>query len=103
CEVAIILVVDAAQIDDVLFGPGGAITALPAGGIVMVASTSDPDSGAPLAPRIAAAGGALVDAPVSGGPRRAADGAMTMMIAGEAAGPARWHGLLGANPGQGFP
>jgi len=96
CEVAIILVVDAAQIDDVLFGPGGAITALPAGGIVMVSSTVDPDYVAALAPRIAAAGGALVDAPVSGGPRRAADGAMTMMIAGEAAALARCDVLLAA-------
>jgi 3-hydroxyisobutyrate dehydrogenase-like beta-hydroxyacid dehydrogenase len=86
CEVAIILVVDA----------GGAITALPAGGIVMVSSTVDPDYVAALAPRIAAAGGALVDAPVSGGPRRAADGAMTMMIAGEAAALARCDVLLAA-------
>ena len=30
CEIAIVLVVDAAQIDDVLFGPDGAVASLPA-------------------------------------------------------------------------
>jgi putative dehydrogenase len=96
CEAAFILVVDAAQIDDVLFGPDGAIAAPRTGGIVMVSSTVDPDYVAALAPRVGAAGGLLVDAPVSGGPRRAADGTMTMMIAGEPAALARCDALLAA-------
>ena len=102
CDIAIVLVVDAAQIDDVLFGADGAMAALPAGRIVMVSSTVDPDYVAALAPRVAAAGGLLVDAPVSGGPRRAADGTMTMMIAGEPAALARCEALLAAIAGKVF-
>ena len=96
CGITIVLVVDAAQVDDVLFGRDGAAAALPPAGIVMVASTVDPDYVTALAPRIAATGGALIDAPISGGPRRAADGTMTMMIAGEPAALARCGPLLAA-------
>jgi putative dehydrogenase len=102
CEVAIILVVDAAQIDDVLFGAEGAIAALPTGGIVMLSSTVDPDYVAALAPRVAAAGGVLVDAPVSGGPRRAADGTLTMMIAGDTGALARCDAVLAATANKVF-
>jgi L-threonate 2-dehydrogenase len=82
CPITVVLVVDAAQVETVLFGAGGAASALPGGRIVLVASTVDPDFVAALAPRVRDAGGALVDAPVSGGPARAADGTMTMMVAG---------------------
>ncbi len=84
-DVAIVLVVDAGQIDDVLFGPGGALPALRPGKALVVASTVDPDYVAGLTQRIRATGAALVDAPVSGGPRRAADGSMTIMASGDAA------------------
>ncbi|MFO1323881.1 MAG: NAD(P)-dependent oxidoreductase [Burkholderiales bacterium] len=83
CAVTIVLVVDARQVDDVLFGPGGAAAALPPAGIVVVSSTIDPDDVAALAARVAATGGTFVDAPVSGGPARAADGSMTIMAAGD--------------------
>ncbi len=78
CDITIVLVVDADQVDRVLFGPDGAAAALHPQRIVVIASTVDPDYVAALAPRIET----LVDAPVSGGPRRAADGTMTMMVAG---------------------
>ena len=39
CDVAIVLVVDAAQIGAVLEGPGGALAALHAGRVLVVAST----------------------------------------------------------------
>ncbi len=102
CDVSIILVVDAPQVETVLFGPEGAAAALPAGHIVMLASTVDPDYVAALAPRVAAHGGLLIDAPVSGGPRRAADGTMTMMVAGDDAARARCGPLLDAIAGKVF-
>ncbi len=102
CAVTIILVVDAAQVDAVLFGDDGVADALPAGGIVVLASTLDPDYVAALAPRLAAAGGTLVDAPVSGGPRRAHDGTMTMMIAGEDAACLRCEPVFAAIAGKSF-
>ncbi len=102
CGVAIVLVVDAPQVETVLFGPGGAAAALAGGRVVLLASTCDPDYVAALAPRVAAHGGALVDGPVSGGPRRAADGTMTMMVAGDDAARARCAPVLAAIAGTVF-
>jgi 3-hydroxyisobutyrate dehydrogenase len=68
CDAIILLVVDAPQIDTVLFGPDGAAPALTPGAVVVASSTVDPAFAAALAPRLAAFGAALLDAPVSGGP-----------------------------------
>lgn len=84
CSVVILLVVDDVQIDTVLFGQDGAAAALPWGAIVIVSSTVAPQFVSALKPRLASSGLRLIDAPVSGGPRRATDGTMTMMISGEA-------------------
>lgn len=81
-DVVIVLVVDAAQIDDVLFGADGAARALRPGGVIVVSSTVDPAYLGALDQRLE--GVALVDAPVSGGPAKAADGTMTMMVSGAA-------------------
>jgi L-threonate 2-dehydrogenase len=102
CDIAIILVVDAAQVDDVLFGTGGAAAAFSRGSIVMLSSTVAPDYTAALAQRLAPFDIHLVDAPVSGGPRRAADGTMTMMVAGSSAAVARCEPILGAIAGRVF-
>lgn len=102
CDVTFVLVVDAAQVETVLFGPEGAAPALHGGRIVALASTVDPDFVASIAPRIAQAGGVLVDAPVSGGPARAADGTMTMMVAGSEAALARCAPVFAVTAGRVF-
>ena len=102
CDISIILVGDARQVDTVLFGPDGAASALRVDGIVLLASTLDPDYVTALAPRIAQAGGELVDGPVSGGPKRAADGTMTMMVAGADAALGRCAPVLEAIAGRVF-
>jgi 3-hydroxyisobutyrate dehydrogenase len=102
CDIAIVLVVDAAQVDDVLFGTGGAASAFRPGAIVMLSSTVAPDYVGALAGRLANSGVALVDAPVSGGPRRAADGTMTMMVAADAATLARCQTVFDAVAGRVF-
>ncbi len=84
CPIVILLVVDAAQIEEVLFGTDGAANSFMPGAIVIVSSTVPPPYVAALAPRLAACGARLIDAPVSGGPRRAANGTMTVMISGDA-------------------
>ena len=84
CDIAIVLVVDTAQVDDVLFGAEGLTAAAPAGRVLVLSSTLPPDYVARLAPRLATSGFALVDAPVSGGPARAHAGTMTIMAAGPA-------------------
>ncbi len=101
-DVAIVLVVDAAQIDAVLFGPDGAGAALGPRKTLIVASTVDPDFVAGLASRLAATQAGLIDAPVSGGPRRAADGTMTMMVAGAQAALERCAPVFDVIAGQVF-
>lgn len=101
-DVAIVLVVDAGQIDEVLFGPGGAHPVLRPGKTLVMASTVDPDYVAGLSLRLGATGAALVDAPVSGGPRRAADGTMTVMVAGATPALATCAPIFGAIAGRVF-
>jgi 3-hydroxyisobutyrate dehydrogenase-like beta-hydroxyacid dehydrogenase len=82
CDVTIVLVVDAGEVEAVLFGPQGFVAEARAGAVVVLSSTLAPDYVASLAPRLAAQSITLVDAPVSGGPARAHDGTMTIMAAG---------------------
>ncbi len=84
CEVIVLLVVDAAQIETILFGADGVTTADSRHRVVLVSSTVDPSYVTALAPRLATRGIALLDAPVSGGPAKAAAGTMTMMVSGDA-------------------
>ena len=95
CPIVIILVVDDTEVDSVLFGADGAAAAFIPDAIVVLSSTLAPDYVTALAPRLAACGATLVDAPVSGGPRRAADGTMTMMVAGPANALARCAPVFG--------
>lgn len=77
----IVCVVDAGQAADVLFGPDGAAAALPAGAAVLLCPTIAPGDVEGLAARLEQQGLAPVDAPMSGGPARARDGSMSLMVA----------------------
>ncbi len=81
CAFLIVTVVDAAQTEQVLFGAQGAAAALPAGAAVMLCPTIAPDDIERLAGRLDAAGLGWLDAPMSGGPARARDGSMSLMVA----------------------
>lgn len=111
CALLIVAVVDAAQTDAVLFGPAGAAAALPAGATVLLCPTIGPADVEHIAERLAAAGLACLDAPMSGGPLRARDGSMALMVAGD---DAAWQALqpllrhlaarlfhVGSRPGDG--
>ena len=78
---AIVAVVDATQTEAVLFGDGGLAAALPRGAAVILCPTIAPHDTEALAQRLAEAGLAPVDAPMSGGPARARDGTMSLMVA----------------------
>ena len=80
--IVITVVVNAQQTDEVCFGAQGLADTLAPGGIVMLCSTVGPAYAADLSTRLAARGFAMVDAPISGGPARAAAGTMSMMISG---------------------
>lgn len=97
-DVLVIVVVDAAQVEAVLFGDDGAAARMAPGSVVMVCSTVAPDDMARWATRLAPLGIGFVDSPISGGPARARDGSMTLMVSGAAAAidQARpWLGALG--------
>ena len=95
-DIVITVVVDARQTDEVCFGPQGIADTLKPGGIITLCSTVGPTYAADLAGRIGARGFAMVDAPISGGPARAAAGTMSMMISGAAAAVARCEPMLKA-------
>ena len=75
-----IVVVDAAQTDDVLFGERGITASGRRGLTIVMCSTVGARYAAALRPRLFEHGIDLVDAPISGGPQRARDGTMSMMI-----------------------
>ncbi len=85
CAVLIVAVVDAAQTEAVLFGQGGqggAAATLAPGATVLLCPTIGPADVERLATRLAGLGLACLDAPMSGGPARARDGSMSLMVAG---------------------
>ena len=79
----IVCVVDALQTEDVLFGAAGAAAALGAGQAVLLCPTIAPADVEALAQGLAQRGIAAIDAPMSGGPARARDGSMSLMVACE--------------------
>lgn len=85
CDLAFVVVVDAAQIDDVLFGEAGIARAWArAGGVrktVVLCSTIAAEDTERIQAGLAPRGIDVVDAPISGGPARAESGEMSMMVA----------------------
>ena len=96
-DVALVVVVDALQIETVLFGSPdcpGLVQPGAAAPLVLLCSTIAPQDSLRLAQRLAAQGVAVLDAPISGGPARALDGSMSMMLAGAPALLQQWAPLL---------
>ena len=82
CSVVISLVVDAAQTEEVVFGPQGAAETLSKDAVLIMSSTVQPSAAESLGERLAGRGLSMLDAPVSGGPAKARSGQMSMMIGG---------------------
>jgi len=78
----VLFVVNAAQVQDVLFGPAGCAERLPKGAVVLCCVTMAPAAIVALEAQLAALGLALLDAPVSGGQAGARAGTMTVMASG---------------------
>jgi 3-hydroxyisobutyrate dehydrogenase len=79
------MVVDAAQVEAVLFGADGAVAALPSGAVVVLSATVPASFAAATAARLDESGHLMLDAPVSGGAAGAASGKLTVMASGPAA------------------
>ena len=79
--VLMVVVVDAAQTEAVLWGEGGAGPVLKPGQSVMLCPTLGPATVQSQAERLAPMGIDFIDAPMSGGPVRAQQGTMSLMVA----------------------
>ena len=73
--------VDAVQTEDVLFGVDGLAHSLQAGQTVILCPTILPQDVESFAARLAERGIHTIDAPMSGGPVRATDGSMSLLVA----------------------
>jgi 3-hydroxyisobutyrate dehydrogenase len=74
-----------AAVRDAYLGPGGAVSSLRAGAVVVDMSTIDPQTWRAVADAAAAAGAESLGAPVSGGPADAGSGRLVFLVGGEAA------------------
>ncbi|WP_430297262.1 NAD(P)-dependent oxidoreductase [Sinomonas sp. B1-1] len=68
------------QLDEVLFGANGVASALAPGAVVILTSTVGTDAIPGTAARLAELGVGLVDAPLSGGPVRAGEGDLLIVV-----------------------
>jgi L-threonate 2-dehydrogenase len=84
-ELLIIAVVDGAQTHAVLFGADGAARTLRRGSTVLLCPTIAPADVEAAAAQLAELGVDALDAPMSGGPQRAREGQMSLMVAGSEA------------------
>jgi 3-hydroxyisobutyrate dehydrogenase len=81
-DVLLVMVVNASQLEAALFGDGGALAALPEGGVVVASATVPAADAERIGRRVEEAGRLYLDAPVSGGAAKAADGELTFMASG---------------------
>ena len=77
----IVCVIDSPQVESVLFGPHGVSQTLRKGQTVMLCPTLSPEDVESFGQRLVALGAQVIDAPMSGGPQRAAEGTMSLMVA----------------------
>jgi 3-hydroxyisobutyrate dehydrogenase len=88
CEAVITMLPDGETVRAVVLGPGGTGDCLLAGfsrgGILVDMSSSSPLATRELGVRLAERGVAMLDAPVSGGVRKAADATLSIMVGGDA-------------------
>ena len=81
-EVVVSVVVNAAQTEAVLFGADGAASAMQPGAVFISCATIDPGIVRILARRVEESGRHYLDAPMSGGAERAAQGGLTFLASG---------------------
>jgi L-threonate 2-dehydrogenase len=95
-DLVILVVVNAQQIDDVLFGEEGVASECMRGKTVMLCSTIAPEDTIRFAQQLSQHGVSVIDAPISGGPARAEAGTMSIMLAADNALLQRHEAVLAA-------
>lgn len=85
CDILVVVVLNAAQTETVLFGPDGWASQLKPGATVIACATVAPDFAKDMEGRCGALGLNYLDAPISGGAAKAALGKLSIMASGSAA------------------
>src|SRR5256884_3392292 len=84
-DIVVSVVVNAAQTEAILFGPNGVAETLGKGAVFISSATMDPDVARRLAKQLEATERHYLDAPISGGAQRAAQGELTILASGSPA------------------
>lgn len=83
-DIAITMLPDTPQVEDVIYGDGGLLAAPPRGRLIVDMSTISPVAVRRMHADLKAVGSDFIDAPVSGGPIGARNATLTIMAGGEA-------------------
>jgi putative dehydrogenase len=83
-DIVICVVLNAAQTETVMFGKDGIAEALAKDTVFVSSATMDPEVARRLAKQLEATGRHYLDAPISGGAQRAAQGELTILASGSA-------------------
>jgi 3-hydroxyisobutyrate dehydrogenase len=84
CDVVLLIVVNATQVEQVLFGESGLVGGLKPGSLIIQCATVAPAVARKLAERLAQADIEMLDAPISGGAAKARTGQLSVMASGTA-------------------
>lgn len=82
CTKVFIMVMNGAQVQDVLFGKEGLLESLPQGSTIILTATIKPQEARMIGATLNERGITMIDSPVSGGFPGAQNGTLTMMAAG---------------------
>ena len=93
-DVVFSIVTDTAAVQEIVSGPDGLLEGLRPGVVIVEMSTIDPSVSATLAADVAAAGGFMLDAPVSGSIATLEAGQLSIMVGGDEAAYERVRPLL---------
>lgn len=99
-DVVVCVVVNADQTETVLFGPAGAAETMADGAVFLSSATMAPEIARRLADRLEATGRLYLDAPISGGAAKAAQGQLTILASGSPAAFAKARPALDAMAGK---
>ena len=83
-DAVVVVVLNSAQTESVLFGEDGVVPKLRAGAVVLSSATVAPDFAREMEARCAAHDVLYLDAPISGGAAKAASGELSVMASGSA-------------------
>lgn len=82
-EIVVLMLPDTPDVEEAVCGAGGVLGSLRPGTLVIDMSSISPATERKIAEQVAAAGGAYLDAPVSGGEIGARDGTLSIMVGGD--------------------